>query len=167
MSPWIKGMIYTLPVVLCYVEKWKKKNGESSSKIHKQKLHTLKMKYLSFCNYTQDTILIFVSWYFICLTCSIFSYLPMTKYCYYWRIQRQTGQPFQNWKFPNNLRTGYNSEDTFAMFMENGTEKVLNKYCTMSQWVIKGEHEWINDKTLHFVHLENLKEKRGERERQT
>lgn len=162
MSPWIKGMIYTLTVVLCYVEKWKKEGKwkESSSKIHKQELHKLKMKYSSFWNYTQNVILVFVSRYFICLTCSIF-YFPMTKYCYYWRIQRLT--LFKTYSSPTTLRAGYTSEDTFAMFKENDTEKVLNKYCRMSQWISKWEHEWINEKTLQFVHLQNLKEK-GEKE---
>lgn len=49
--------------------------------------------------------------------------------------------PFQNLPFPKPLRAGYSSEDTFVMFMGNGTEKVLNEYCRMSKWVSKGEHK--------------------------
>lgn len=53
------------------------------------------------------------------------------------------------------------------MFMENGTEKVLNEYCRMSKWVSKEEYKKINEKTLNFVHLENLKERKGEKGRKT
>lgn len=71
--------------------------------------------------------------------------------------------PFQNSPFPKPLRAGYSSEETFAMFMENGTEKVLNEYCRMSKWVSKEESKkkWENVKFCSLRESEG--EKGGER----